>query len=282
VWAVFFGSLVAAALVGLGIYFFVLRYAPVAHQHVPENAGLVVHLDLEQVVMFEPARRHLIPLLGAGAPPGEPRLERIAKATGVQLTRDLREAALVVWPRESGWAVLGGGFFRRGVLPKMAAVLAAEDASWTLGADDLLVGPRGLAFTQASDGLLILASSAERARQVRDTTRAGSRNEGAWSVALSPSMVAARGHELTIPWTSVGAQAELGLPMRVELWIRTEPGPSPGDELSRILKIGGADVLPGADRVRVNDGTAQVTWSAQDLDRAAAFLAEQVRSLTRG
>jgi hypothetical protein len=273
VWAVFFGSLVAAALVGLGIYFFVLRYVPVLHRHVPPDAAVAVRLDLEQVVMFEPARKHLLPLAeGTRAADGRTRVERLADGAGIQLARDIRELGLVVGPRKDEWLLLAGGFFRRGAVPELTRVLASEAPAWQLAADGVARGPGGLALTQADDGVLILGSSEEgvlRARHLSSGSEA--LRAGAWSVlARDPQLL---------------AEGSLALPMQVRVVLGGNAAQL--EPTARVLRLqsalsaAGLDDLPGqgAARVAANEGGVEAEWSAAELDRAVALFASRLSSL---
>src|SRR5688500_1201740 len=89
-WAVAggFGALLAVGSAGaVVIYFRLIRYERVVAPHVPRDAAFVVRLDVEQAIVYEPFRRHLLPLADRGRAPAsagparvlEPRLERIKR-----------------------------------------------------------------------------------------------------------------------------------------------------------------------------------------------------------
>lgn len=144
-------------------YFRLVYYEPQAAQHLPADAVLVAHLDVEQVVLFEPVRRHIFPALNGGM--GEPSLRsRFEQQADVNSAMDLREIALA-WFDDGHWlAVIGGLFPRRGLVETLADVLA-EDGRFDcqLQAPTLHCGE--VIFEQAADGVIVLGSAMERVRQ---------------------------------------------------------------------------------------------------------------------
>src|SRR5262245_12328516 len=113
----FAGAGVAAALVLVAFvaYRELIHYERRAIEHVPEGAELALRVDLEQVVLFDPVRRHLLPLLDRaplGDAPVEPvsRLLRLREA-GVNLGMDLREVVFARIEPGAGWLLALGGIF---------------------------------------------------------------------------------------------------------------------------------------------------------------------------
>jgi hypothetical protein len=157
-----------AAAFALWGYFTFLRYERVAARHVPEDASSALRLDIEQVVLFEPVRRHLLPLLeelGPGAGMSGSRFDRLEKAIGARVEVDLRELVWANGPGLGDWVlVLGGKFPNRGVAAAVAQLLAEEGSAW-VPSGQAFQGPGGLALGQASDGAFIIASSLERAEK---------------------------------------------------------------------------------------------------------------------
>ena len=163
-------ALGAALLLALGFiaYRELIHYERHASEHVPPGAELALRLDLEQVLLFEPLRRHLLPLVDraplAGAPPepGAPsRLLRLREQADLNLGFDLREVVFAQEPG-GGWVLaLGGIFGARSVLDGIERVLAAEPGlRATRDAGVLTLTGSGLALAQAEDGVLLIASDA--------------------------------------------------------------------------------------------------------------------------
>lgn len=162
--------LVCAAIGAFVAYRGLIHYERRAVQHLPEDTAVVARLDLEQVVLFEPVRRHLLPLVnevplgGATQGPngGEARPDRLARlrASGINLAFDLREVLVAVVAPTGGWVVVLGGIFERdGMLDAIESLMKDEGVRCTRTADTLRFDLLGTALGQAMDGALILASS---------------------------------------------------------------------------------------------------------------------------
>lgn len=163
-------ALLLAAGVSLGVFIHGRYVAAerVIARHLPADAALVLRWDVEKVTTFEPTRRYLLPLVDQPrtttdepAPASaDGRTERLRKASGMSLGRDLRELAVVVGPGGDDWMIAVGGSFPKGqLLPASQPVLAAEGWHWTSGPAGALVAPEGVALGQAADGTVLLASS---------------------------------------------------------------------------------------------------------------------------
>jgi hypothetical protein len=165
------GALLTALLVlGAGFaYRAFIRYEPRAYAHLPKGADLVVVADLEQVILFEPVRKHLLPLLEqwpladasrrARESERGRRSARLRERAGLNLGLDLRELALAAVP--DGWVLaLGGLFPKHGVVDGIEAVLRAENVPGLEREGETLVfEPSGVSLARAGDGVLVLASS---------------------------------------------------------------------------------------------------------------------------
>ena len=142
-----------------------VHYRRCAVEHLPPETELVARLDVEQVVLFEPVRRHLVPLidrLPIGAAPSiaqaEARTTRWRREAGLNLGLDLREVLLATAPG-GRWVLVLGGLFQQGLVPAIAGELTGEGATgWRRAGDALEFTPSGVAFSQARDGALLLAS----------------------------------------------------------------------------------------------------------------------------
>lgn len=170
---------VVAALLGAWLaYRELIRYEPRAARHLLPDAEIAARLDVEQVVAFEPVRRHLLPLANtplegerpaSNAPSaldtpahGADRMRALRENAGFQLGRDLRE--IVVARSGSGaWMLaLGGLFPDRGVVLAIEEVLRREGVRTLERLGDVLVlAPRGMALAQAPDGVLLIGSNRE-------------------------------------------------------------------------------------------------------------------------
>lgn len=322
-------GLVAAAVAALGIagfafYWVVLHYDPVAHRHVPAGSSFAIRFDLEQIALFGPVRRNLLPLAnepsapaaGANAPSTKPLGERIEDATGIHLSRDLRELIAVnVGPTDSGrWALLVGGKIPSGFVRGLAKVAQEEGAVWDLSPSGDVLARRGggMALGQASDGTLVLASdtttlAAALPDQANDQA-IGLPETGAVGFAVAASAF----HE----WGSGMASAVLaslrtldkidgcngrflidGNP-RLDAQCRVAAGVDPNEirtsmlgvvtDLRRLSELGGGTDLMGerqaladAQVVATADGRVRLTapWPLEGLERGARSLAGKIRTL---
>jgi hypothetical protein len=149
--------------VALALYIRYIRYDRVAGLHIPHGASVVVRLDVEQALLYEPVRRHLLPILGApraSSSQGDARLARIEDRTGLH-RGDLREVVVASFADSSDWVIVLGGIFPRGPSAQtIALAFASEGAAWDLSSDGrVAMGPEGVAVTRASDGAVIIGSS---------------------------------------------------------------------------------------------------------------------------
>src|SRR6185295_7585221 len=95
-------GLILTVLGGVGAwaaYRELIHYRRCAVEHLPADTQFLVRLDVEQVVLFEPLRRHLLPVLDrlpltakqqTPSAPAPDRLTRLREA-GLNLGLDLRE-----------------------------------------------------------------------------------------------------------------------------------------------------------------------------------------------
>jgi hypothetical protein len=145
-----------------------IHYDRRALAHVPAGAELVARLNVEKVPLFEPVRRHLLPLIDKlpllRTPPndalsGEGRLARL-RNMGFNIAVDLREIVIADVSEPPGWVVVLGGLYDAdGFVPTVEAVLRAEAVTGvTRVGDTLRFAPSGVMLGQAADGSLIVAS----------------------------------------------------------------------------------------------------------------------------
>jgi hypothetical protein len=215
-----------------------VHYRRCAVEHLPPGAELVARLDVEQVVLFEPVRRHLIPLIerlplaaapsGAGAPELD-RTSRLRRDAGLNLGLDLREILVATAPG-GRWVLVLGGLFQQGLVSGIARELTEEAATGWRRADDALeVAPSGAALAQASDGALLLASDrALLAATLPSSTRfreLGLEREGAGSARVPSSVLDRWAAEGGAPqWLGAieSAALELRLSREIEVDVRLQ------------------------------------------------------------
>jgi hypothetical protein len=163
----------AAALGAVVAYYKLLHYERVAVRHIPPSAAWAARVDVERVALFEPVRRHLLPLVNdigsatpaASAPSGRDLATALRQELGLNLGMDLREIVVAGGPGFGDWLVVLGGIFpRRSDLIVRASELLLSQAGVRTrpSADDLLLFEgAGSALAQADDGSLIFGTSPE-------------------------------------------------------------------------------------------------------------------------
>jgi hypothetical protein len=174
-------ALVALSLFGLAAigavfaYYKLLHYERVALQHIPATAAWAARLDVERVALFEPVRRHLLPLVdrvGTASPvavngttPARDLSTALRQELGLNLGMDLREIVVAGGPGFGDWLVIVGGIFpkRSDLIVRASDLLLRQVGLHTrLGTDSLLLFEgAGTALGQAEDGSLIFGSSPE-------------------------------------------------------------------------------------------------------------------------
>ena len=311
-------SLLMAAAAAAFIYWRYIRYERVAARHIPPDSVAAVRVDVEQVVLYEPVRRHLLPLVddlgdAAKQPAVAPRLKRIQQYSGIELGVDLREIVLARAERTSDWVVvLGGKFPKKDVLSGLAKMFAEEGQPWQLSADGrALVSAAGMALGQASDGSLILASTLARLESARPAQatdqRLGLPLDAAAGFALQGRLL----HDLatgpvlfvlpaladlrSIERVTGGVVLEDAVEVRAELWLQPAANAEKvRDSVQQVLQhlSSAAGLLPGGEALggqqalaaarveakRPNQVLIHVPWQREQLDRAAEFLAATVRT----
>ncbi|HSC88539.1 MAG TPA: hypothetical protein VLC09_14755 [Polyangiaceae bacterium] len=165
-------SVIGALCVAYYIYLRYVRFEPSAAHHVTEGAELVARIDVQQAVVYQPFRKHLLHLLEAGRTGPESRLLHVERKTTLELGVDTREVVLGVGEGNL-WSIALGGLFRPdGVVTGVGRMLDDEKIEHRLLAEPerLEVGPVGAergVFGLADDGTLILAGSGSSFRSAR-------------------------------------------------------------------------------------------------------------------
>jgi hypothetical protein len=304
--------LAAVAAAGAYVaYVELLHYRRSAAEHLPASTVFAARVDVEQVLLFEPVRRHLLPLVEA-LPPApaqrdraehETRLARL-RAAGLNLGLDLREI-VVATTAERGWLVaLGGLFPKAGMIEIVGQMLHDEDArGWARQGNRLELSPSGMALAQAADGTLILASDgATLAAALAPSTRyleLALAREGAGGAALLPREVTSWSYPGPSGWLqearALVARLRLGRELELEVQVevadparaqqladqarRWAPG---GDGHSESLPAGVEDPAGFWARTRFVEAAEthvklQSSWRSAELDRNARELAAWIR-----
>jgi hypothetical protein len=308
----FWSAAVAVLLLSVGFiaYRKLLHYERHAVEHVPAGSELALRLDLEQVVLFEPVRRHLLALVDraplTGAPPerGAPsRLLRLREQAALNLAFDLRE---LVFAREpaGGWVLaLGGMFGTRALLDGIERVLNAEPGMQSSRAAGVLtLSGSGLVLAQAEDGVLLIASDAGVLARSLPASRAdealGVGGDGAGALGALGSWLEPHGPAAgEPPLTRCSARLELDDPLIVTAWVvRAGPVdvagarrdvaawlgiPSASDDFAPHPDWAGERaLLARASFAAESQTTVRVstTWQRTELDQAARSLASWLES----
>lgn len=302
-------ALVIVLVVGF-LYIRFVRYERVAVHHIPKGATVALRLDVQQAVLYEPFRRHLLPLLGGPSRPpaeGDARVLAFERRSGIGRA-DLREVVVFRGPGPKDWAiVLGGIFHRTPSRSALATELAAVDSQWKLGQDGLVkYGDTGLSAADASDGVIIVASSAEVVSAALspvepglllpvtgaggfEVTRAAIGEPGAGDGAWNPLLASLRRMD--------SLSGQITLDERVALAL----SPVSADAAAaRTTALQGFDILrgfsraevspfaqflrEGADRGRVSEGgpdgpSVVLVWEREELDRAFEAAADWIRAV---
>lgn len=306
-----FAASIVLAMAGAGVlYFGFLRYQRAAARHLPADTELAFRIDLEKVVLFEPFRRHLLPLFDElGKTPGsklQPRLDRLKHHAGIEIGVDLREA--VVARRGPGqWLVLLGGLFReQGVLAGVAATAREEGVSCVLAPDQRVLGCPGFWLGRAADGVFIAAASEESVRRALTPSdvyvRLGLPLDGPGGLAVGPEPFRALREEPgpagllgelgTV--TNLRGNFELGQRVTVHAratLVKAAPGATAADAnrlvaaLGRLGSVLGFPELAGSlEASSLGRGELGLTgrWERAEVDRAAARVALLIASGLRG
>lgn len=180
-------GLVVVALTIAGAYFAyvkLIHYERHALEHLPIATEIAGRVDVERIVLFEPVRRYLLPLIdeiplgsnaqtAARAPASGDRLARLRRAAGLNLGLDLREIGFGVTDKGQDWALsLGGLFPKTGMIDAIERVLRAEGAAHVVRTEQRLrFDPWGAVLAQADDGVLVLASRREILEEALPSSR---------------------------------------------------------------------------------------------------------------
>jgi hypothetical protein len=293
-------ALVILAVFGVG-YWVLVKYEPRAARHIPKQAVAAVRVDVEQVVLYEPIRRHVFPVLD-GANQGASRLKRFKELSGVNLGMDLREI-VAAWLPDGNTVVLIGGLFPQQGLPEalfqtLSTTIPANPCTFAV---ERMTCP-GWSLTQASDGIVVIATNDDA------LTAATSTSDWSTSVGLPATPIAASlnaggqysgltGWALTSvvgPWLNelerLTVSTDLGDPLKVSV-VLEGVGVNRTEELRNAVALGQrlAGLRPGPDmagergvlaRLEVVEANGrpvlESSWPRADVDKAVRALADVV------
>lgn len=300
-------GLVALALVILAVfgggYWLLVKYEPRAARHIPATALAAVRVDVEQVVLYEPLRRHLFPVLNGGE--GGDRLKRFKALSSVNLGMDLREVVVSVLPEGQVAIAVGGLFPSVGLVGAMYEVSRGDAGAEKCSLEGAILRCGGALFRQADDGTLVIATSAS----VLDAAAVSSdwaKTNGLPAAPLAVVVKAPGRGALPAPglfgqlgWMSAVERltgwADLGDPLQVELAFEGLSVERAGDVRAAVVTVQALAALnPGSDvagerevlsklKVDVAAGRPVVrsTWSRSDVDRGVRAVADLVAALMR-
>lgn len=153
-------SILGAVGVAYYIYDRYVRFERLAAEHLPAELSWAARLQIEQAVVYEPFRQHLLPLFEIGSVGERSRRDRFESETTIELGVDLRELAFATTPEGDWLIVLTGHFAQEDIAEGTARMLSREGIEMELRlAPTRLVHQSGVTFLPAKDGSLILARS---------------------------------------------------------------------------------------------------------------------------
>lgn len=306
-------GLIALAVFVLGVfvvgYWVLVRYEDKVARHVPKDAVAALRLDVEQVVLYEPIRKHVFPVVD-GAKTNASRLAKLKQETGVNLGMDLREIMVALLPQGRYVAAVGGLFPTSDLLRKTLTVLPPDHGCKLTGARlGCTLEGASVWFEQAEDGVVLMSNS----EQVLDAALVPSdQREARWSLEHAPiTLGVVWEHALAdlpiapsilgLPeWlpelSSVFAHADLADPLDVRVELQ-------GLAASRTESVRGwlhqlqalAGLVRGPDVAGERDAFARATvettpagavalrtqWQRKDVERAARAFADWLERVLR-
>ncbi len=280
--------------------------------HMPPGARLAVRVDLEQVVLFEPVRRHVFPVVSRELT-GSEGLREFEAATGIELSSELRELMFVQPASGAGWFFAAGGLFpNEGVVEGLGDLLNQRGVTGcSVERARLSCENQGFFAQQADDGVLMIASepaliaAAERPNSEHERLglelddAAGFGIDGSWlrqlgrlgSLPVVNSVVP--GLEPLSQVQSASGHVDLGTESVLTVTLRPTPDtdlhplvPAVKNMLEGLSKLmaltahqdlaGERTMLTTARVLPGPDGTVAIVsvWQRQDIDRAARSLAD--------
>lgn len=282
----------------LWIYKKWIQYEPRVFGALPRESEQFAYLDIEQALVYEPFRRHLLPLIEVGRNSRESRLLAIERKTGIELGVDARE---LLWYRTGqGGGVLLGGLLRQDrLVPGMLGLMQEEG----LAARSL--GNEGSAMDGLAIGSARLSAPSRGVIGIERGTLNSPRGPEIAPHRLLPSFLStvATGQIVLLArrreplegdpkrslesWISVSVEDEFRLLVSSEAIDRGE-GMRFSSELSEVVAAhlkqtaregAGCAVIQGQGDLRAGPWVRSCSLSRGSLDRIVAALATDVREL---
>jgi hypothetical protein len=303
------GGFFALILLAVGafawLYFRLVDVPRVVVHHVPVGARFAARIDLAQIALFAPIRKHVLPVLleREGRPLDEKtELERLERATGVNVGMDVFELLLVERDSALGF-VIGGRLPERGVVEGFFGYLGVDGShGCSLRGPRLCCARPTVCVEQATDGAVVGATEPQLLEAMLPSGDAyaalGITPEGPGSFGLRVPELGAAGFGVlgaAVSSSGLGAleRIEGHLVLAEEVRLRFEGVPRPGasladwpekletlrDALAASLFAPGRDL--GGERAvlarlrfgRAGDRvTAEATWQPHEIDQAARSL----------
>jgi hypothetical protein len=265
-----------------------------------------VRVDVEQVVLYEPIRKHVFPVLD-GAESSD-RLKRFKALSGVNLGMDLREIVVAVLPGGEMSVAIGGLFPTAGLVQALHQVSQEGAAAQKCSLEGLALRCVNALLRQADDGTLVIATSPQTLDAALRSGEWAQRNglpESPLALVLnngSESPVAAAvGHGLLgqLGWVRdvrrFTAWTDLGDPLQGELALDGLGADRVTDVRASVAALQALAALnPGADVAGEREVLSRLTvdvaagrpvirsaWSRADLERAVRALADWVAAAMR-
>jgi hypothetical protein len=300
----------ALALLILGVfgggYWLLVRYEPKAALHIPNSALGAIRVDVEQVVLYEPIRKHIFPVLDGGD--SGDRLKRFKALSGVNLGMDLREIVVALLPEGEVVVAIGGLFPTVGLVQALHQLSQSDDGATKCSLDGLSLRCANGVLRQADDGTLVIATSTHALESALGRADWAQRN-GLPAAPLAFVMNTAdnpllssfgglgrlgqiawlRDVKRLTAWTDLGdpLQAELALDglgadrvsdvraavAMLQTWAALNPGVDVAGEREVLSRLS-VDVAAGRPVIRS-------IWSRGDLERAVRAVADLVGAALR-
>lgn len=237
-------------------------------------------IAVEQAVVYEPFRRHLLSVFEAHRVAKESRVLHLERKTGLELGVDTREIALGVRPDGVGTVVVGGLFRRERFVSGVLQLLRDEGLETKeLEAPKRIQGPRGVLVGMAEDGTIVLGGD-ERA--FASGLKRSEASPGA--VAKKPALVVRSGRGFDGAALGFGAVTDFSLtvtaagadvgPFVLALDFGAQGNPSEAEFRQAIAPIVPKDVI--FQSVSAGRYSIKARLSREEFDRAVAILGEAI------
>jgi hypothetical protein len=268
-------SLVLAVCFSLFVYVKYIRYEARALRHIePQQYVVAASVAVEQAVVYEPFRRHILTVFEAHRKAKESRALHLERKTGLELGVDTREIAFGLRP-DGKVAIAVGGLFRRERFVSGVAQLLNDEGfvAEVVGNPPRVRGPRGATVGVARDGVLVVGAD--------DAAYASAQSEsGAWPApaAGTPVLAVHSGRlfqpgsyglkgvtDFSLTISVVGAEA---MPFEARLEFGASEPKTAAELLAAVAPVQPKNVMLRAVSAGRYEATARL--SREEFDRAVA------------